>query len=88
MSVSDNAGWPNIVLIAGELYGLGAPVSIPAPLSAGLGAEGLRARFLQPCPVTQLAGRKWIRASEDAGLRVGFLGDQLVILPDCTLLPP
>jgi hypothetical protein len=81
MTTSEVA-WPNVVLLAGELYGLGASVSVPAA-SAGPRAvqtECRQARPLWPCVATGAAGLAWLRASRKAGYKPAFTGHDVVML--------
>ena len=81
-----SAAWPNIVLLAGDLYGLGVSVRLPAGFLAARdgtpsGAQGQPARTLRPCIATKPTGRAWIRASRKAGYQPTFTGHKVVMLP-------
>jgi hypothetical protein len=86
MTNSDTAAWPNIALLAGDLYGLGASVSVPAGFLAAQaastpsGAECRPARILRPCIATKKTGLAWLRASSKAGYKPAFTGHEVIML--------
>lgn len=87
MNAAEDPVWPNIVLVAGNVYGLEAPVSLPvACLRSGASAEppvpeSRHARPLRPCIATGPRGRAWLGASRQAGFRPALAEREIVLLP-------
>lgn len=93
MNAHDGAVWPNLVLYAGDLYGLGAAKSLPAgfsdlrPSPAPRAATGRRARPLGPCVATSATGRDWLMGSGLAGLQPMLVDGDVVMLPTSPIAP-
>lgn len=85
--MSECVAWPNIALVQGRLYGLGAPLCLPVGCEV-FGIDGIsrdvggrQVRPLEPCPVTGPDGREWLKGSETTGYMPAMVGNEVVMLP-------
>lgn len=91
MSNDQHATWPNVALLGGCLYGLGAPVGLPQGVEAfdmsGAAREvgSRQARLMEPCIATSMAGRQWLRGSGKDGHRPAIVAGEVVLLPTAAL---
>ncbi len=94
MSQDHAVVWPNITVLAGRLYGLGAPVSLPEALPAidPTGrlrpVDGRQPRPVAPCIATSEGDRCWLAAQTPKGYRPVLVGNELAMLPEMLLPVP
>lgn len=87
MSEYEPTAWPNVALLRGRLYGLGAPERLPEGLWAfdACGQQwavgGREARALGPCEVTSENDRHWLECQTPKGCRPALVGNKLAMLP-------
>jgi hypothetical protein len=94
MNASENAAWPNIILLAGDVYGLGVSVRLPtacvrpSALLATSAAEYRHARPLRLCIATKPAGRQWLEDSGQAGMQPALVNGDVVMVPSSIITWP
>lgn len=91
MSDDQHATWPNVALLEGRIYGLGAPIGLPQGVQAfdmsGAAREvgSRQARLMEPCVATSMAGRQWLQGSGKDGHRPAIVAGEVVLLPTAAL---